>query len=211
MNPDPAVHPSRETWLDFLYDELPPAERRRLADHLETCPACEAELARWRQTTTALDAWELPGGRRSRPQFAASLKWAAAAALVLFAGVAAGRLTAPQIDPAKLRAELVPALRQELRHEFQKDLQTAVAAADARTQRQFNEFATAWSAARQEDQQTTLSLFNRADTDRKADYTRLRRDLETVAIHAEVRLDTTEQALDELASVAPPVGKASHR
>jgi len=134
-----------------------------------------------------------------RHGFVAPLKWTAAAVLVLGVGLAAGRLSAPQLDTTKLRAEMASTLRQE----FQNDLHAAVAAAEARTQRQLDELAQAWITGRAEDWQASLSLYDRAQTDRKADYSRLRHDLETVAIQAELRLDTTERALGQIALVSP--------
>jgi hypothetical protein len=198
MNPTFA-HPGPEAWLDFLYGELPPAEHQRQQQHLAACPTCAAELALTRRTLAALDTWKIPVLPARRSGFVGPLKWAAAAVLVLGVGLAAGRLSAPQLDPTKLRADVASTLRQE----FQSDLRAVTAAAEARTQRQFDEFTQAWITGRAEDQQASLALYDHAQTDRKADYTRLRRDLETVAIHAELRLDTTERALDQIALAAP--------
>ena len=198
MNPTLA-HPGPEAWLDFLYGELPPAEHRRLEQHLAACPTCAAELALTRRTMAALDTWKSPLVPSRRHGFVAPLKWAAAAMLVLGVGLAAGRLSAPQLDTTKLRADVASTLRQE----FQSELRTVTAAAEARTQRQFDEFTQAWITGRAEDQQASLTLYDRAQSDRKADYTRLRRDLETVAIQAELRLDTTERALGQITLTSP--------
>ena len=198
MNPTLA-HPGPEAWLDFLYGELPPAEHRRLEQHLAACPTCAAELALTRRTMAALDTWKIPVMPGKRSGLVAPLKWAAAAVLVLGVGLAAGRLSAPQLDTTKLRADVASTLRQE----FRSDLRTVTAAAEARTQRQLDELAQAWITGRAEDQQASLALYDRAQTDRKADYTRLRRDLETVAIQAELRLDTTERALGQIALASP--------
>ena len=198
MNPTTA-HPVPEAWLDFLYGELPPAEHQQLQEHLAACPTCAAELALTRRTMAALDTWKIPVLPARRSGFVGPLKWAAAAVLVLGIGLAAGRLSAPQLDTTKLRADVASTLRQE----FQSDLRAVTAAAEARTQRQLDELAQAWITGRAEDRQASLALYDRAQTDRKADYTRLRRDLETVAIHAELRLDTTERALDEIALASP--------
>lgn len=62
-----------------------------------------------------------------------------------------------------------------------------------------NALAAAWTAARTEDQQATLALYQRAERQRLSDYATLRRDLETVAIVGQGALGLTQQLLSQLA------------
>lgn len=207
MNPtDPQLHPGPELWADYLYGELPPEHQTRLDAHLRACPDCQRQLAQWRQTQSALDAWKLP--RRARPvlPFTRSIRWAAAAALVLGLGWLGGRLSAPSLpDARQLRAEIEPALKQELQAEFETRLTTALQTAEERNEQRLVQLVQAWAVAREEDQQTTLALLQQADRQRRADYATLRRDLETVAVVAQDAIGTTQHQLTQLAvnSLAP--------
>ncbi|MBE7499204.1 MAG: zf-HC2 domain-containing protein [Verrucomicrobiales bacterium] len=197
---DPQLHPRRELWADYLYGELPAEQHAQLDDHLRACPDCERQLAQWRQTQAALDAWKLP--RRARPvrSLTVSIRWAAAAALVLGLGWLGGRLSAPPLpDARQLRAELEPALKQELQAEFQSKLSAALETADAKHQERLVELVQAWAVTREQDQQTTLALLQQADRQRRADYATLRRDLETVAVVAQDAIGTTQHQLTQLA------------
>jgi hypothetical protein len=210
MNPpDPRHHPSPETWADYLYGELPPEQLTRLEEHIRACPDCQRQLSGWRQTQSALDAWELP--RRARPAraFTSSIRWAAAAVLALGLGWLGGRLSAPPLpDARQLRAQLEPALKQELREEFQTQWVAALQAAEERSGERLVELVQAWTIAREQDQQTTLALLQKADRQRRADYAALRHDLETVAVVAQDAIGTTQHQLTQLAvnSLAPTGG-----
>lgn len=203
---DSQPHPRPEAWADYLYGELPPEQHAQLDDHIRACPDCQRQLAQWRHTQAALDAWKLP--RRARPalRFTQSIRWAAAAALVLGLGWLGGRLSAPALpDARQLRAELEPALKQELQAEFQSKLSAALETADAKHQERLVELVQAWAVAREQDQQTTLALLQQADRQRRADCAALRRDLETVAVVAQDAIGTTQHQLTQLAvnSLAP--------
>jgi len=201
MNANPETgHPSPEEWMDYLYTELPPDRQTGLDGHLRACPTCRAQVDQWRATMAALDTWRLGARRASTACVPGTLRWAIAAAAVLGFGLFLGRLTSPAPGLAKLRAELAAPLRQE----FQADLQTALNAADQRTARQLDDLDRTWAAAREEDRQANQALYNRVRTQRQADLAWLRRDLETVAVRADERFDTTERTLGQLASSTLP-------
>lgn len=195
---DHTPHPTSEQWADFLYGEAPPAAAAELQRHLDQCPACQSQIQDWRRTTRMLDSWKIPGARPKASLREPTLRWAIAALLLLCVGLAAGRLSNPRLDPDQVRAQLVPALRQELRQDFESTLQTAMKEADHRADLRLQQLVQAWSTARAEDQNAVLALYQKAERQRKADVASLRRDLETVAINADARLDTTQRSLGQL-------------
>ena len=195
MNTDtPSSHPSNEQWSAFLYGELPPNTQEALERHLAACADCRQQVGQWRETMATLDTWKLPAHRMTIPVAHPLLRWAAAAAVLLGAGLLAGRLTAPRVDTDQLRAEL--------QQQFQTDLQAATVTIQADAERKLEDLAQAWAAARAQDQQTTLALYQRAEAQRKTDLAWLRRDVETMALNAEHRFDTTQRDLNQLAAVS---------
>lgn len=161
-----------------------------------------------------------------------ALKWAAAALLVLGVGFGVGRFRAP--PPAtveQMRAALLPRLRQELQQQFSADLEAALAGQPAALTNDFrrrlrhgldrfaaetlaisraeaqlflDEFTQSYAANREQDRQTTLALYQRAERLRRADSASLRRDLETVAVVAEDRFRRADDEIGWLASNARP-------
>ena len=97
---------NQERLLDYLYDELPEAERKAFEVHLHDCAACRAELAALGSTREALALWsppdpelgfrivrnETPAPRRSFWSFAPAWGLAAAAVLLLSIGAAIANL-----------------------------------------------------------------------------------------------------------------------
>lgn len=80
-------HPTQETWMAYLYEEITPEEQRDLKQHLEGCAACREQVEDWRVTQGLLD---LDIATLQRP--AATLRrmgmlnrWSAVAALVVAA------------------------------------------------------------------------------------------------------------------------------
>lgn len=210
MNPLPdPMHPAPEHWAEYLYGEASPGTRARLEAHLRVCPDCQHQLARWQGVRAALDAWELPAPRpapaRTTPREA--LRWAVAVLLVLGLGWWGGRLAAPPApDLGALRTAIAEELRPTLEREFQARLDAALQAAEQHLAERVHALAAAWTAARIEDQQATLALYQRAERQRLSDYATLRRDLETVAIVGQKALGLTQQQLSQLAvyTAAPP-------
>jgi len=201
---DPKPHPAPEQWADYLYGELPPDEHAHLDEHVRGCPVCQQQVADWRDTMRTLDRWKVPA-RSSRARGVGTYtRWAVAAAAVLGLGWLGGRLSLSNLSANdRLRAELLPALKQELRQEFRAELAAAVNASDQRTRDRLVELAQAWTEARQEDQQATRALYQRLDRQQRLDSTSLRRDLETVAVVAQSAIGATQDQLTQLAANSP--------
>jgi hypothetical protein len=223
-------HPSRENWMAYLYGELAAGARADLEAHLRVCPECKSTVAAWRATQRELDGWMLPKRSLRNALFPPLLKWGMAAALVLGLGFGLGRVSSPG-DLGKIRAALVPELRQQLQQEFEADWQAALAAnpagvtnefrrqlrggveqfaanhleaSSAETQRFLTDFVQSYNATRAEDHQALLALFQEADQRRRADDASLRKALETVAVVAEGRLDNAQQEIGQLAAYTQP-------
>jgi anti-sigma factor RsiW len=206
---DPKPHPAPEEWADYLYGELPPDQHARLDEHLRGCPACQQQAAQWRGTMCTLDSWKVPARSTRSRSVGTYVRWAVAAAAVLSLGWLGGRLSFPNASANdRLRAELMPALKQEVRQEFQAELAAAINASDQRTRDRLIELAQAWTQARQEDQQATRALYQRLDRQQRLDNANLRRDLETVAVVAQSAIGATQDQLTQLAanSLATPAG-----
>ena len=202
-------HPSRETWMSYLYDELTTPERAEAAAHLADCPECQNQVAGWRATVSALDSWKLPRRReRTSVFFAPVVQWAAAVVVVLSVGFGVGRLSAPAADVGQIRAALEPSLRQQLRAEFAETVRAELARASAdtlntsrdETQRLLANFAAQVEQVRGEDWQTIRTALAAFRQERLTD----RRDLETVAVLTGAGLRQTQQQLYQLADYSIP-------
>ncbi|GAA4040595.1 hypothetical protein GCM10022409_28140 [Hymenobacter glaciei] len=67
---DPNCESTRERLADWLSDQLPDAERRTLDAHLAQCPACQQELAAFRQLWHTMGGIATPEpGEQVRPRF----------------------------------------------------------------------------------------------------------------------------------------------
>lgn len=175
-------HPTQDQWLDYTYGEGDATRRLDLEAHLTLCPDCTRQLGEWRSTRAQLDAWTIPdraAPRRSAPTW----RWAAAAAITLLLGLAAGRWS---IDSQQLREQIAT----ELRGEFEQKLNDATA--------QFQ-------LARQQDQQVTLDLLRQLEARRLAEDASLRASLETVAVLTQSGFQQADYQMRSLASRAEPV------
>ena len=221
-------HPKREDWTPYLFGEATPEARHKLAEHLQNCPDCAAEIAGWRRSLHKLDYWRL---RRMRARSALGarplLKWGVAAALVLGAGVGLGRWSAPAVNLNKLQTRIEASVKSSLAVELQRrlnsDLQSAwaatggeitnefrtqlnsalagvVDASAVETQRQLGEFIQAFNRAREEDRQITFAWIEKNQKQHAADYLSLRNDLETVASLTDEEIRRARQSLNQLAA-----------
>jgi anti-sigma factor RsiW len=184
-------HPTHEEWMSHLYGELPPPRRSELDAHLAQCAECRATIAQWRATTQQLDTWKLPAMPPAQPEprsVLPVLKWAAAAAVVF----ALGFLAAPA-QPTPVATD-TGTVRREVQRQVRKEVETQMAA-----------FAEAYAARQATDRQALVDILRKVEAERLADYTALRKDLETVAVVAENQLDYTQQQLGQLASVTRPL------
>jgi anti-sigma factor RsiW len=126
------THPNDEQWMEYLYGELDEQQAEALASHLTQCAACRERVDRWRGTMADLDAWRLP--EAGRPRTARSVfRWAAAAVLLVSAGMGTGLLLArsqPDVEAlaGEIGAVLAPQLQQELVDQLRRDRDQVLAA-----------------------------------------------------------------------------------
>ena len=228
------THPTREEWITYLYDEFDKETRANLTAHLHVCPDCKTTLGKWRGTMAELNEWKVSARSKSISIETARpiLRWAAAALIVLGFGFGVGRLSSTgSANVAKMQATLLPVLRQELQREFNADLQAALnterstlatdfqrqlragfevwaanttAASNLETRRLLVEFVQSYKPARADDLRATLAVLQKADKQYRAEYARLRKDLETVAVVTDNRFSLTQNQIGQLASYTMP-------
>lgn len=155
-------HPTHEEWMAFLYEDLEPADKSRLAAHLQSCDACRGQIQTWRATKRSLDAWQLPATRPTPARFA---RWAAAAAVLLVAGGTIGATLRPAPDLA--------AFQERLDH-FAAENRALVA-----------QLTNVIAENRLQDRESLVVTLRELETRRLAEMQSLRRDLETVAAQTE--------------------------
>lgn len=177
-------HPKPEVWVPYVYGETSGAARHELRAHLKACPQCREEVESWKRSLKRLKDWEVPRERRpERRLLAPVMGWAAAAALVLFAGVLLGRASAPRVNAETLRREVAAQIQAELGSQMGQ-------------------------LARQEAARTAaLSLASsHRYTDQMAQqlWVMIKKDVDTLALNADARFQHTAQELFQLADDKEP-------
>ena len=209
-------HPTSETWALFASDMLPAEERQSLAAHLNECGTCAAEVEQLRKTIDRLTQFDFPAQRKARWN-RDTLRWAAAAALLLAAGFLAGRMQSDSQPLARHRAAIESSVRASMENAWMERLRASETrtaqllaemearladGAEARTGRAFadlvGEFDRALVAERQKNASALESLRQRMENDLRW----LRTDLETVASHADDRLRLASFQLRQLTADA---------
>lgn len=194
-------HPNRDEWAPYVFGETGGAEARRLEAHLESCGECAAEVAGWRRSLKALDSWSLPALPRQRNIVSPIFRWAVAAAIVLAAGIAAGRMTAS--DASAMRADIEASVKTALAEQFQQALTRSearlVAMAEENSRNLLRTFSESMEESRAEDQQEVLALLREQRQQADAWRAAMRRDLETVALSADQEFRQAKLALTQLA------------
>jgi hypothetical protein len=223
-------HPSQEEWMSYLYGELPAEKRADLKAHLQICQQCQIPVDSWQGAMRELNSWNLSKATTQAITANPLFKWGIAALLVLSFSFGFGRLsarTAP--DLKQIQTALTPALREQLRKELTADLQSALSASSVAITNEFrrglrSEFEQ-WAAGsinnskletervlatlvqsgdalRQEDHQTVLALVQKLEQQHRADYAKLLKKVETVALVAEERLQRTQTQIGQLVAFA---------
>jgi hypothetical protein len=133
--------------------------------------------------------------------------------LVLGIGFGVGRFSSSSAaDVERVRAALEPQLRESLRAELRQTLQAqldpalarAVSASAAETQRRLTDYAVLAEQRRADDLRAIQTALGNLDRQRLADYTSLRRNLETVAVLTDAGFQQTQQQLVQLADYTIP-------
>ena len=207
------IHPTREEWMSYLYDELAPGTRAGLQTHLDSCGECRAQVSTWQQATQQLSEWKLPR-RRKVSSGVALTRWAIAAAIVGLAIVGGVRVKALNNDVKQLRAEmksnrgeLETAVRQQLAEQMQRELNSALMqvteqapkGASAEAHSLIATVAQKLEEKRLADQQTTLAALQKMNAQHVADYTSFRKELETVAVFTEAGWQRAQNQIATLA------------
>jgi hypothetical protein len=177
-------HPKPEEWVPYVYGETTRTTHRQLTEHLQSCPQCREEVGSWQRSLKSLESWKVSRLRPGRPGLVLPvLKWAMAAAVVLFAGILIGRTTSPKVDMEKLRAAVVPQIQQELSAQMAQLARQEAARAAA----------------------LTLAS-SRTYTDQMAQqlYVAVKKDVDILAFNTDVGLRHTAQQLVQLADFKQP-------
>ncbi len=211
------THPNREEWMSFIYGETDAPMRAELQKHLHACPECAEAVQAWRGTMNHLQTWTLPRPQRPRAEVTGPMfmRWGLAALFVLGLGVALGRFSsASAFDMDRAQAALAPVLRDQLRAELGADLRVALASDQAANpfQQELRATFASWSALQHVDQRAqfeqalgAVARFVQAARveDRRTmlgQMQKLRHDLETVAVVADVQFQQTENQIGQLIS-----------
>jgi hypothetical protein len=203
---DGVNHPRAAEWMEYLYDETAPGRKRELQEHLAQCGDCGRQLQRWRSGLAALDEWRLPARPRPQPRWqpATTLKWAAAAAVVLAVGFAIGRQTSSTTrEVAALKASVAHLSgRMQSARGFigTNTLEFESATANQETFRWLSEYAQANEEIRAEDHRTVALALREMDSR----LIKLRNELETVAVNTAAGFRQTKAGLTTLATYTVP-------
>ncbi len=186
-------HPSAEEWMGYLYHELAPERKRELHAHLAQCGDCGRQLHQWRAGLAALDDWKLPALTPAPPRWqpVILLKWAAAAAIVLGAGVAIGRQSSTAAGEVAALKTSVTLLTQRV-----EDERATASAAREQTLRLLAEYARLDEARRSEDREAVEVALTEMDSR----LFKLRTALETVAVNTATGFRQTKAGLTTLAT-----------
>jgi hypothetical protein len=190
--------------MAFLYEELAPERKRELSTHLKSCAACATQVRTWRSSMKELAQWVLPTARKRPRQWVPVVKWTAAAALVLGVGFAVGRMASPTgAELAGLKARVA-----QLEQNGQRPgggngsdtVQVATAAANSEAQRLLADYARLNEEQRATDRQQVNFVLRAMDLH----VSKLRSELETVAMNTENGFEQTHENLTRLVALAPP-------
>jgi anti-sigma factor RsiW len=177
-------HPKPEEWVPYIYGEAPSDTRQALKAHLKACPQCRQEIETWKRSLGRLDLWRLPRVRPRPPVLLTPfVSWAAAAAIMLAAGILIGRATSPKVDVERMRQALAPQIKQDVEREMAELVRQEVDKAASLT---------------------LASSHRYSDEVAQQIYVVLKKDVDTVAVNAAAGLNQAAQRLVELADYKDP-------
>ena len=204
------THPEESEWMDLLYCEAPPARKRELETHLKGCPACAQQIEQWRRTGAALNEWKLPARKSHALHLPAYAAWAAAAAILLFAGFAIGRQASVSKSEVQALKNSYLQLAQRLEQQALSNAANfalAARTANEQTAKLLQDYDQLQQAQRAEDRRSLTIALASFHTD----FQRLQLELETVAFNTENSFEQTHQNISELVSLATPNQDSARR
>ena len=198
-------HPDANEWIEFLYEETPAPRRRQIEAHIAECSSCESKLKSWRETMQLLDRYELPAVTRPKRSWVPAFRLAAAAAVVLAAGLGFvfGKRSTSSAEVEKLRhsvAQIELMLQSNQTLNISNSLFAATAAANEETIRLLADFAHSQDEKLLADRQSVGLVLQ----DFEARLTKVHHDLEIVAVNTQTGFQQTRRNLSELVSYFPP-------
>ena len=197
-------HPSAAEWMAYLYDEIAPECKREMQAHIAQCAACGQQLNQWRAGVVALDEWQLPVLPR-KPSFwqaAPLLRWAAAAAVVLGVGFAAGRGSSSNArEVAELKAA-VTQLTAKVSDTPASDANRQSMVITKQTRDELVQLLADYSKLNEERRTEDRRVVGLALREMDQRLGKLRTELETVALNTENGFQQTKEGLTTLASYA---------
>jgi Sec-independent protein translocase protein TatA len=197
-------HPTRETWISYLYDEIPVEERAAQRSHLDSCAECRTQLAQWQSAAAGLDEWKLPA-RRMAWRRVTFIRWAAAAAIVGMVVFGGARLNALANEVKQLRAEVQRNAGKETDAALARLSDQAAKSATTEAQALVAAVAQQWEQKRVLDQQATVAALQQLSARQVQDHATLRKELETVAVFSEAGWQRTQNQISSLADTTASI------
>lgn len=177
-------HPTREQLVTFFYEESTHAEKSELAQHLDSCAACRAQLQTFRATASLLNEYTTPASStwtKTALRIRSWLPLSAAAALLLAAGIIVGATRANSAQ-----TQLVAELRNRVEI---SELE------NAKTKKLLVELTQTIADNRAKDQAALVAVAQELQATRK--------DIETVAVLSEAGFKSAQHQFARLANYTP--------
>jgi hypothetical protein len=203
---DSMKHPDSAEWMEFLYEDPSPERKRKLTEHLSRCPTCRLQVDAWRAAMASLENWQAPVISKTSRSWFSSLKWAAAAVILLALGFAFGRhgsATAKDLAEVKVSMMQLADSVQEQRIAMASNHVAVMSAASAEVLQLLSDYARVQEDQRAADQET-LALTLKGIEQRLG---RLRTELETVALNTEHSFEETQENMTRLASLSASLNR----
>jgi hypothetical protein len=221
-------HPTQEQWMEFIYDELDTPRKRVVQQHLNYCADCQLKKSELDRTKKSLDTWRVtvPARHQFQRNWMPAVKWAAAAAVLVTTAFATGRMSRPELDIQALQAQITKPIQESVERDVQAKMKAELQIIQAETEkvqaqialqvqnvsektmnealaaahRQIDQLAATVATLREEDQRAIFASIQRLQAQQMAEYRRLRKNLETVAVLTDQNLKDAQRKIVQLAS-----------